>query len=321
MRIRKSQIRRELRLRGCIYSLFPSRLSPGVMRAANAMMRLVIKGRWLGKTTRMEQRTAVRPDGSTLRLCVCRSKAQTKPGATGLLWLHGGGYAIGMPEQSFPFIDLCAKDGGCVVVAPDYRLSVDAPYPAALEDAYTALQWLRDHAAELGVRSDQLFVGGDSAGGGLTAALCLYARDKGDVAVAYQFPLYPMLDDRETPSSKNNNAPVWNSHANKAAWSLYLRSLAGADVPPYAAPARQDDLRGMPPACTFVGDIEPFYSEATAYMERLKACGVQADIKVYAGCFHGFDQMCPKSAVAKEATAFLMERFRSAQASAFSPQP
>jgi acetyl esterase/lipase len=157
---------------------------------------------------RSEQVKIPRPDGSTMKLLVVRPEAQTEP-ATGVLWLHGGGYLLGFPEMVFMgrAIDL-VRECGAVVVSPAYRLSIQKPYPAALEDSYLALKYLAEHAKELGIRENQLMVGGESAGGGLTAAVCLYARDKGEVSVAYQMPLYPMLDCEDTDSSRNNHAKV-----------------------------------------------------------------------------------------------------------------
>jgi acetyl esterase/lipase len=130
-----------------------------------------------------------RLDGSAMKLVVVRPEHQTER-ATGVLWLHGGGYFLGFPEMVFMTraIDL-VRECGAVVVSPAYRLSVQKPYPAALEDSYWTLKYIREHAQELGIRENQLMVGGESAGGGLTAALCLYARDKGEVNISYQMPL------------------------------------------------------------------------------------------------------------------------------------
>ena len=180
----------------------------------------------------------------------------------GILWIHGGGYRTGMAEMVYMSRAFAlVKKYGAVVLSPAYRLSGEAPYPAALEDCYAALKYLVEHAEELGIDPDQIMVGGESAGGGLAAALCMYARDKGGPKIAFQMPLYPMLDDRDTESSRDNHAPVWNTKRNHAAWKKYLGELWGQDVSPYAAPARQENYKGLPPAYTFVGDIEPFYRE------------------------------------------------------------
>ena len=134
-----------------------------------------------------------------------------------------------------------------------------------MDDCYAALLYLRSHAAALGVRSDQLMVGGESAGGGLCAAVCIRARDEGTVNVAFQMPLYPMLDDRDTETSRDNHGRGWNTRRNHLAWRLYLRGSDRADLPPYAAPARLTDFSGLPPAYSFVGDGEPFYAETVRY--------------------------------------------------------
>lgn len=241
----------------------------------------------------------------------------------GLLWIHGGGYAIGAPEQDENFIKNFINECDCVVVAPDYCLSTTAPYPAALEDCYTALLWLKAHATDYHIRNDQIMVGGDSAGGGLTAALTIYARDKKEVSISFQMPLYPMLDDRMlTESSQKNDAPVWNTKSNEYGWKLYLGELYGADqVPAYAAPARLADYHGLPPAFTFVGSIEPFRDETIAYMEALKSAGIPVEYRIFEGCFHAFDLMGSGTDIAKEATGLLLQNFRYATEHYFAPQP
>ncbi|MGY1739602.1 MULTISPECIES: alpha/beta hydrolase [unclassified Blastococcus] len=255
------------------------------------------------------QRWTTRRDGSPLRLVVVRP-AVPRVGVPGVLWIHGGGYAIGTPEQSLATARRLVTAANAVVVLPDYRLSVESPYPAALDDCYDALLWLRDHAGDLGVADDQLVVGGESAGGGLTAAVTLLARDRGEVAVAFQMPLYPMIDDRPTASSRDNTTPVWNTTTNVAAWDLYLGDLRGGDVPASAAPARATDLAGLPPTLTFVGDIEPFHDEVVDWCRRLEAAGVPVTLEVYPGAFHGFDLVAAWAPVSRRARAFLVDGFR-----------
>ena len=259
--------------------------------------------------------------GRDIKILIFRPTAAKKePAQTpGILWIHGGGYATGMAEMAYfsrPLV--LVKKYGAVVVCVDYRLSGEAPYPAALEDCHSALCWLKDHAAELGINDSQIMVGGESAGGGLTAALCMYARDKRSVNIAYQMPLYPMLDDRDTESSKDNHAPIWNTKRNHAAWKLYLKDLT--EILPYAAPARQTDYANLPPAYTFVGDIEPFYCETLTYIENLKAAGVEASVDVYPNWFHAYDMFFPFKAVAKQAIAKFEEQFCYAAEHYFAPQ-
>jgi acetyl esterase/lipase len=269
---------------------------------------------------RYRQEYIIRPAGSKLRICVYTPLVK-REGACGLLWIHGGGYAIGVPEQDDHFIREFVGASGCVVVSPDYALSVDKPYPAALDDCYATLLWLCKNGGAFGMRQDQIFVGGDSAGGGLAAAVSLYARDKGDAAVAFQILAYPMLDDRPTSSSTGNDAPVWDSVSNNAAWRMYLGDCYGGDnVPAYAAPARAKNFAGLPPACCFVGSIEAFYDETVTYIENLKKSGVPVQFKVFDGCYHAFVRMCPNANIAKEAISFLMENFMYAVNNYFAPQ-
>lgn len=226
--------------------------------------------------------------GRDIKVLIVKPKknAKTKEKTPGIVWLHGGGYATGMPEMIyFTRAISLVKKYGAVLVVPAYRLSTEAPYPAALEDSYAALKYLKNHAAELGVNSSQIMVGGESAGGGLAAALCMYARDKKEVNIAFQMPLYPMLDNLDTDSSRDNHTPIWNTKRNHKAWKMYLGELYEKDVPNYASPSRETDYSNLPPAYTFVGDIEPFYCETLTYIENLKKAGIQAKVDVYKDWF------------------------------------
>lgn len=247
--------------------------------------------------------------------------AKPKEKTPGILWIHGGGYITGMARmiymsRAMPLV----KKYGAVVVTPEYRLSKEAPYPAALEDCYASLSYLKEHADELGINKNQIMVGGESAGGGLTAALCMYARDKGEINIAYQMPLYPMIDDRDTESSCDNHAPVWNTKRNHKGWKAYLGDLWKKDVPAYAAPARQTDYSNLPPAYTFVGDIEPFYCETLKFVDNLKKAGIEAKVDVYPNCFHAFDMLLPFMKVSKRAITEFEKQFLYATENYFAKQ-
>ena len=209
-------------------------------------------------------------------------------------------------------VDL-VKKFGAVVISPGYRLAHTSPYPAALDDCYAALLYLKEHADDLGVRSDQIMVGGESAGGELCAAVCMMARDRGEVNVALQMPLYPMLDNFDTDSSRNNHGKVWNTRRNHLGWKLYLRKSWKQEVSPYAAPARQTDYSNLPPAYTFVGDGEPFYCETLTYIENLKKCGIPAKADVYHCNIHAFDMLKPQLEVSQQSAAKFLEEFAYAQ--------
>lgn len=255
------------------------------------------------KAYRKEVHWAPSEDGS-VKLLVFRPVRRAKPReeTPGVLWIHGGGYTLGRAEMIYISRAMAlVKRYGAVVVTPEYRLAGKAPYPAALKDCYAALQYLRAHTEEWGIHSGKLMIGGESAGGGLAAALCMYARDRGEIAVAFQMPLYPMLDDRDTESSRDNHAPVWNTRRNHRGWKAYLGKRWGLDVSPYAAPARQTNFAGLPPAYTFVGDIEPFYCETLAFVRQLRQAGVPARVDVYPNGFHGFDLLLPFWRVSRRA--------------------
>ena len=247
--------------------------------------------------------------------------AKPKDETPGILWIHGGGYVVGMAKMIYMSraIDL-VKKYGAVVVTPEYRLAPKHPYPAALEDCYTALKYLKGNTEELGVNSSQIMVGGESAGGGLTAALCMYARDRGEVNIAFQMPLYPMLDNQDTESSKDNKSPVWDTKRNHMAWKAYLGSLHGKKIPAYASPARQNDYSNLPPAYTFVGDIEPFYCETLTYVENLKKAGIEASVDVYPNCYHAFDMLAPYKKESKEAIKKFEEKYLYATKNYFAKQ-
>lgn len=324
-RVGMSEIDSQLRPLGRFYRFIFPYNTVRTFKLQNLALDLVLRGRWYSRTTRVKKMYIERPDGRRMRILICRSRTADRPRntpATGLLWIHGGGYASGLPEQEVGFMKMLCSDSGCVAVLPDYVRSVDRPYPAALEDCHTALAWMYSHAAELDMDPSQVFVGGDSAGGGLTAALSLYERDTGHIPIAFQMPLYPMIDDRQvTKSSQDNDAPVWNTKSNSSAWKLYLGHLSdSADVPFYAAASRASDYSGLPPTLTYVGDVEPFRDETLAYVKALEDAGVPVHFMLFKGCYHGFDIMVPKAEVSRQARAFLVDTFRYAQKTYFCRQ-
>ncbi len=210
------------------------------------------------------------------------------------------------------------RNHGAVVISVGYHLSFCYPYPTALNECYEALRYMKAHAAELGINPNQLMVGGESAGGGLTAAVCMLARDKKEVNVAFQMPLYPMIDNFDTESSRDNHAKIWNTRRNHQAWYMYLREDAKKEVSPYAAPARQTDYRNLPPCYTFVCTAEPFLDETLAYVENLKKAGVEAQADVYEGMYHAFDMMEPDHPTSQEAIRKFNESFAYAKGHSFS---
>lgn len=199
-----------------------------------------------------------------------------------------------------------AEDLGLAVVSVEYRLAPETPHPGPIEDVYAGLVWTVQHADELGIDAARIVIAGGSAGGGLTAALALLARDRGGPALLGQMPLYPMLDDRNNTVSARQMAGVgiWDRTANDTGWTALLGDACGGPgVSPYAAPARATHLSGLPPAFIDVGSAETFRDEAVAYASRIWAAGGVAELHVWPGAFHGFDHFAPQAQVSQDARA------------------
>jgi acetyl esterase/lipase len=235
-----------------------------------------------------------------------RPPGVNQPGAA-LLWIHGGGYVMGTAQQDDALCRRFARELGITVAAVDYRLAPEHPYPAPLEDCYAALTWL---AALPAVDPARVAIGGASAGGGLTAALALLARDRGEVTPTLQLLAYPMLDDRSASGPENPNYRLWSKKSNRFGWAAYL----GNADPQVAVPARRDDLSRLPPAWIGVGTNDLFHDEDLAYAERLTAAGVPCQVEVVPGAFHGFDAIVPKASVSQSFFASECTALRSALA-------
>lgn len=257
------------------------------------------------------ERTDHRVPGATgdpdVLLRVHRAKA-----ATGLqpcvYWVHGGGYVMGTYETEDLRFDRWCQRMGCVGVAVEYRLAPETPYPGPLNDCYAGLRWVHAHAEELGVDANRIGIGGGSAGGGLAAGLGLLTRDRAEVPLAFQLLIYPMIDDRMITDSSQWDVPIWPPSSNKFGWSSYLGPLYGTkDVPAYAAPARAEDLRGLPPTYLMVGTLDGFLDEDIEYANRLMRAGVPTELHVYPGGPHGFDGFAPGTPLSRQANRDIRE--------------
>lgn len=229
-----------------------------------------------------------------------------------LVYYHGGGFVVGVPEISLEIIKEFIEKRPCIVIAPDYRKGIKFPFPAGFNDCYDTILWVKENSVDLGISYNKFIVAGHSAGGGLATAVVLKARDTKDIDIAFHMPFYPMIDDRQvTESSKNMDVHMWNTKTNSLAWNLYLNDikLNKSKIPTYAAPARNTDFTDFPPAISFVGEYEPFRDETIAYMEALKKAGVPVIFKIFKGCFHGFDAACPKSTIGKSAIQFTYDNY------------
>lgn len=222
--------------------------------------------------------------------------------APALLWLHGGGMILGSSSQDDATNFAFARTLGITVASVDYRLSPQHTAPAALEDAYAALTWLAAHAEERGIDADRIAIGGQSAGGGLAAGLALLTHDRGGVRPAFQLLVYPMIDDRTVvrTDADTRHVRVWTPGSNRFGWTSYLgRAPGGPGVSPYAAPARREDLTGLPPAWIGVGSLDLFFDEDTTYAARLEEAGVPCELVVVDGAFHGFDTLFARKGVSR----------------------
>lgn len=218
-------------------------------------------------------------------------------------FIHGGGYVLGSAEMDDLRFDKWCPKLRCVGVSVEYRLAPETPYPGPLLDCYAGLSWVYHHAAELGVDRGRIGIGGASAGGGLASGLALLAHDRGEIPLAFQLLIYPMLDDRRVTVSSQWEVPVWSPAANRYGWRAYLGDLfdKGDDVPPFAAAVHATDLRGLPPAYVCVGSLDGFLDEDVAYALRLNQAGVPTELHVYPGAPHGFDGFWPGTGVARRA--------------------
>jgi len=209
-----------------------------------------------------------------------------------LLWLHGGGYILGTPEQEDLMVKNMVSAIGCVSVSVDYRLAPETRHPGPVEDCYAALKWLHTHASELRVDPTRIAIGGSSAGGGLAAALGLLARDRGEIPLAFQLLIQPMLDDRTctlTEPHPYTGEFIWTREANRFGWTSLLGQEPGLpDVSPYAAAARAEHLEGLPPTFISAGALDLFLEEDLEYARRLTRAGVPTEFHIYPGAYHGF---------------------------------
>jgi triacylglycerol lipase len=202
-------------------------------------------------------------------------------------------FVVGTAAMMDPAHRALALELDCSIVSVEYRLAPETPFPGAIEDCYAALAWLFKEAPRLGVDSSRIGVMGESAGGGLAAALALLTRDRGEYRLAFQHLIYPMLDDRtcvSAPPHPYTGEFIWTPHNNAFGWSALLNAQPGSDgVSIYAAPARAEDLSGLPKAFISTGALDLFLEEDIEYARRLARHGVPVEMHVYAGAYHAFD--------------------------------
>jgi acetyl esterase/lipase len=240
---------------------------------------------------------------ASIRLRIYRPKEQSNSPVPAMVWTHGGGYVQGIPEMADLSCVQYVRRAGIAVISVDYRYAPEHPCPTGLEDTYCALKWIVSNAHHLNIDSSRIGVGGESAGGGLAAALAQLAADRKEITLVFQLLVYPMIDDRTCLRTdfRSTEHLLWDMASNRFGWASYLKASPGAqNVPAYAVPARRDDLSGLPPAWIGVGTVDLFHDEDLAYAKKLNDCGVECLLHIVPGAFHGFDALAPKAGITRD---------------------
>lgn len=228
--------------------------------------------------------------------------ASSQEGQPAILHIHGGGYISLSAEQCSVGHIRSVTNTGVQILTVDYRLAPEHPYPAPLDDCWAAFEWLHANAQSLSIDPSRIAVMGESAGGGLCAALTLMARDRNIApAIAKQILIYPMLDDR-TATNHAGKLAFWDENDNKTGWTAYLGPDAGTDkVDEYAAPARVKDVEGLPSLYLDCPQLDIFVHEGLEYVRRFMGANISVECHLYPGLPHGFEAMAPSIHATKQA--------------------
>jgi acetyl esterase/lipase len=257
----------------------------------------------------LERRTFTVPghDGDPIDLAVIQRTGRT--GTTACFYtMHGGGMMFGHHLGNLDGYDDWLLTHDVVLVSVDYRLAPEHPDPYPVEDCYAGLVWTASHAEELGIDPERIVLVGQSAGGGLAAGTALLARDRKGPQLLAQVLISPMLDDRDSTVStvQIDGVGIADRDMTRFGWTAYLGDRrAGDDVSVYAAPARATDLSGLPQTYVDCASAEVFRDETVAFASRLWESGVQAELHVWPGGFHGFTGMQPQAALSRAAIGAL----------------
>ncbi len=260
-----------------------------------------------------EDRVIPGPDGApdiSVRIYRPVNATGTLPG---IYFIHGGGMILGTVDGEDPVATMICDLVGAVVVSVEYRLSPETPHPGPVEDCYAGLTWTAKNAAELGIDADRLAIYGASAGGGLTIATALLARDRGGPALSFIMPIYPMIDDTNTTTSSQEitDVGIWDRAGNIEAWAWYL---GGKEADAYAAPTRAEDLSGLPPAFIDVGTVDLFLDEDIAFVQRLIAAGVPTEFHIHPGAYHAAETFAADAALSRRIWALRIDALKRALA-------
>nr|WP_263327733.1 alpha/beta hydrolase [Neobacillus sp. Marseille-Q6967] len=230
-----------------------------------------------------------------------------------LVFFHGGGFVVGDVESYDVTCRILAIKTGSKVISVDYRLAPENPFPAAPEDCYAAAKWAAEHAEELNGDPNNLIVAGDSAGGTLSAAVTLMARERKTINITKQILIYPVTDFHNHNShsiypSYSENAEgfgVTNTHMGLF-WDLYIEKKEDRNHP-YASPIRANNLNNLPPALLLTAEFDVLRDEGEQYGKQLSEAGVPVTLKRFNGIIHGFLQFFVDQEEAIEALDIMRE--------------
>jgi acetyl esterase/lipase len=244
------------------------------------------------------------PDGHDVPIYHFRKIPARKGNQPAIIHIHGGGYISLTAAQCARSHPPAVSQTGVQVFSVDYRLAPENPYPTPLNDCWAALEWVRSNAEQLSIDPARIAVMGESAGGGLAAALTLLARDRAlEPPLAKQILIYPMLDDR-TVTNHAGELAFWDANDNITGWTAYLGPGVGSrDIVPYGAPARAETVEGLPPLYLDCPQLDMFVHEAMEYAHRFVAANIPTECHIYPGLPHGFEALASGASVTKQAIA------------------
>ena len=228
-----------------------------------------------------------------------------------LVYFHGGAFALQSAPCHKKLSCSYALNTPCKVVSVDYRLLPENTFPIGLEDCFSAYRWVLENAAQLGISPNRIAVGGDSAGGALSAGVCLLARDRGIPVPCFQMLIYPVMDERQNSASmkKYNDTPLWNSRLNAKMWKMYLKDGLPVEKG-YASPTEAVSLEGMPPSYVEVAEYDCLRDEGIAFAKALKDSGIPAELYETKRTVHGIE-IAEKNEIVKESVDRRIKKLRS----------
>ena len=252
----------------------------------------------------LEARSTIETKDGSVDVYVYRKSE--RPYQPAVLWIHGGGYVMGAPDDIRAM--RIAMEFDCTLFSVDYRVAPEHPFPAGPEDCYAALTWLMSGDSGYDIDSSRVVLAGPSGGGGLAAGVALMNRDRAGFPLRLQLLIYPMLDNlHATTSGEYENHPIWNRSDSDNAWEMYLDGTPGQAASPYASATRVENLAGLPPTYICVGAVDLFRDECIEYGSRLMAAEIPTELAVFPGVYHGAESLAPDAAVSQRMNNSLMQ--------------